>query len=94
MSQEIMYDSNFDRFVIDLQVIHDQRTVRSFNNSTSEPFLQVGFIVLRLVGFGMLIVVGFDLAEAQVGDVVVKITHNGCVSRVKVWVKLEDGASD
>ncbi len=38
--------------------------------------------------------VGFDLVEAQVGDIAVKITHNGCVSRVKVWVKLKDGAND
>jgi hypothetical protein len=56
--------------------------------------LKVGFTVLRLVGFGVLHVVGFDPAKAQVGDIVVKITHNGCVSRVKMWVKLEDGASD
>ncbi len=41
----------------------------------------------------MLTVVGFNLAEAQVGDIVIKVTHNGCVSRVRVWVKLQDGAS-
>jgi hypothetical protein len=38
--------------------------------------------------------VGFNLAKAQVGDIAIKITHNGCVSRVKVWVKSQDGASD
>ncbi len=42
----------------------------------------------------MFIMVGFDLVEAQVGDIAVKVTHNGCVSKVKVWVKLEDGASN
>jgi hypothetical protein len=68
--------------------------VRSFNNSPNEPFRQVGYVVLRLVGFGVLTVVGFNLAEAQVGDIIVKITHNGCVSKVKVWVKSQDGTSD
>jgi hypothetical protein len=37
--------------------------------------------------FGVVTVVGFNPAKAQVGDIAVKITHNGCVSRVKVWVK-------
>jgi hypothetical protein len=51
-------------------------------------------VVLRFVGFGVVTVVGFNLIEAQVGDFAIKITHNGCVSRVKVWVKSQDGASD
>jgi hypothetical protein len=50
-------------------------------------------VVLRLVGFWVVIVVGFNLAEAQVGDIAIKITHNGCVSRVRMWVKSHDGAS-
>jgi hypothetical protein len=93
MFQEIMSNSDSDQFVTDLQVIHDQQTIRSFNNSPSEPFPQVGFVVVRLVGFGVFIVVGFDPVEAHVGDIAVKITHNGCVSRVKVWVKSQDGAN-
>jgi hypothetical protein len=46
-----------------------------------------------LVGFGVLIMVGFNHAKAQVGDIAVKVTHNGCVSRVIMWVKVQDGAS-
>jgi hypothetical protein len=30
--------------------------------------------------------VGFNLVEAQVGDIAIKITHNGCVFKVRVWV--------
>jgi hypothetical protein len=74
-----MSNSYSNQFVIDLQVIHDQQTIKSFNNSPNELFPQVGSIVLRLVGFGMLTMVGFDPAEAQVGDIVIKVTYNGCV---------------
>jgi hypothetical protein len=38
-------------------------------------------------------VVGFNPTKAQVGDIAVKVTHNACVFRVRVWVKLEDGTS-
>jgi hypothetical protein len=88
-----MSDFDLDQFMTDLQIIHDQQIVKSFNNSFSQPFPQVGSVVLRLVGFGVLIVVGSNLAEAQVGDIVIKVTHNGCVSRVRVWVKLQDETS-
>jgi hypothetical protein len=54
MSREAMFDSNSDQLVIDLQVIHDQQTIKSFNNSFNKPFPQVGSVVLRLVGFGVL----------------------------------------
>jgi hypothetical protein len=36
-------------------------------------------MVLRLVGFGVVTMVGFNPAKAQVGDIAIKITHNGCV---------------
>jgi hypothetical protein len=49
-------------------------------------------MVLRLVGFGVVTVVGFNPIEAHVGDIAIKITHNGCVSKVRVWVKSHDGA--
>jgi hypothetical protein len=64
-----------NQFITNLQAIHDQQIARSFNNPFSEPFPQVGSMVLRLVGFGVVIVVGFNLAKAQVGDIAIKITH-------------------
>jgi hypothetical protein len=50
-------------------------------------------VVLKVVGFGVVIVVGFNLAKAQVKDIAIKITHNGCVYKVRVWVKSQDGAN-
>jgi hypothetical protein len=94
MPWEAMSSSDFDQFVIDLQAIHDQQIVKSFNNSSNQPFPQVGSMVLRLVGFGVVTMVGFNPVEAQIGDVAIKFTHNGCVPRVRVWVKSHDGISD
>jgi hypothetical protein len=50
-------------------------------------------VVLRLVGFGVVIVVGFNPIEAHVGDIAIKIAHNGFVSRVRMWVKAHDGSN-
>jgi hypothetical protein len=47
-----------------------------------------------LVGFGVVTVVGFNPAKAQVGDIAIKITHNRHVFRVRMWVKSQDGASN
>jgi hypothetical protein len=44
------------------------------------------------LGFGVVTVIGIDLNEAQIGDVVVEIVHNGFYTHVQVWLKLKDGA--
>jgi hypothetical protein len=53
---------------------------------------QIGTLILRLLGFGIVILVGINLNEAQVGDVAVEITHNGFYTRAQVWVKIRNGA--
>jgi hypothetical protein len=63
MPREAMSNFDFDQFVIDHQAIHDQKITRSFNNPSIQPFPQVGSVVLRLVGFGVVIVVGFNLQK-------------------------------
>jgi hypothetical protein len=45
-----------------------------------------------LSGFGIVTFVGIDLDEAQVGDVLVGIVHNGFCTRTQVWLKLRNGA--
>jgi hypothetical protein len=47
---------------------------------------------MRSLGFGIVTFVGIDLDEAQVGDVVVEIAHNGFCTRTQVWLKLRNGA--
>lgn len=48
-------------------------------------------MLLHLVGFGVVNVIGFDPTEVAIGDIAVKVTHSGFLSKVYVWVKLQDG---
>lgn len=48
---------------------------------------------MRFVGFGVVIMVGYNLAEAQIGDIAIQITNISFVSRMKVWVQMQDGPS-
>jgi hypothetical protein len=47
--------------------------------------------MLRSVGFGNVIVVGFDPTKAKIGDITKKISHNSFISRIKVWLKITNG---
>ncbi len=46
--------------------------------------------MLRLVGFGVVSVIGFE-TEVAIGDIIVKVTHSGFLSKVHAWVKLQLG---
>jgi len=49
-------------------------------------------VVLRLLGFGVVTIVGIDPEEARVGDIAVEVAHNGFYTRTEVWLKVRDGA--
>jgi len=36
------------------------------------------------------IMIGFNLTKAQIRDLVVKMTHNEFISKVQVWVKMQN----
>jgi hypothetical protein len=68
----------------DIQEIHEQQTHRSFDEPTMLEAPQVGLVVLRIMGFGVVTMISFDLTEAQVGDIAIKTTHNGFIPRHKL----------
>jgi hypothetical protein len=74
------------------QEIHEQRIVNRFNYLTTQGGPQRGVVVLRLLGFGMVMLVGIDPDEARVGDIVVEVAHSGFYTRAEVWLKVRDGA--
>jgi hypothetical protein len=43
---------------------------------------------MRAVRFGVMLVIGFNLIDVQIGNIVIKIMHNGLTSRVQVWVRM------
>jgi len=74
------------------QEIHEQRIVNRFDYLTTQGGPQRGAIVLRLLGFGVVTLVGVDLDEARIGDIAVKVAHSGFYTRAEVWLKVRDGA--
>jgi hypothetical protein len=72
--------------------IHEQQLVNRFDFLTSQNGPQRGAIILRLLGFGVVRLVGIDPDEARVGDIAVEVAHSGFYTRAQVWLKVIDGA--
>jgi hypothetical protein len=75
-----------------MQEICEQRIVIKFNYPRGQDGPQIGAVILRFLGFGVVTVIGIDLDEARIGDVVVEVAHNGFYTHIQVWLKLRDGA--
>jgi hypothetical protein len=73
------------------QEIREQRIVIRFDYPRGQDGPQRGAVVLRFLGFGVVIVVGIDPDEAQVGDVAIEVAHSGFYTRAEVWLKVRDG---
>jgi len=73
------------------QEIHEQQIVNRFDYLTTQGGPQRGAIVLRLLGFGVVMLVGIDPEEARVGDIAVEVVNSGLYTRAKVWLKVRDG---
>jgi len=72
--------------------IHEQHIVNRFDYLTTQGGPQRGAVVLRLLGFGVVTLVGIDPDEARVEDIAVEVAHSGFYTRAKVWLKVRDGA--
>jgi hypothetical protein len=59
------------------QEIREQRIVIRFNYPRGQDGPPIRAIILRFLGFGVVIVIRIDHDEARIGDVVVEIAHNG-----------------
>jgi hypothetical protein len=74
------------------QEVHEQQIVNRFDYLSTQGGPQKGAVVLRLLGFGMVTLMGIDPDEARIGDIAVEVTHSGFYTRAKVWLKVRDGA--
>jgi hypothetical protein len=59
------------------QEIHEQQLVVRFDYLRRRNEPQVGALILRMLGFNIVVIVGINPNEGQIGDVVVEIAHNG-----------------
>jgi len=74
-----------------MQEICEQQRVIRFDYPRQDG-LHIGAVILHLLGFGVITFVGIDHDEVQVGDVAVKIAHNGFYTHAQVWLKLRNEA--
>jgi hypothetical protein len=74
------------------QEIREQRIVIRFDYPRGQDGPQIGAVILRFLGFGVVTVVGIDPDEARIGDVAVEVARTGFYTRIQVWLKLRDGA--
>lgn len=76
----IIPSSNEEKLTSDLQTIHDQQVVRSFNNLPSASMPQIGLVILKSTSFGVVTMVGFDQAKVESRDIAIKISHNSFIN--------------
>jgi hypothetical protein len=73
------------------QEIREQQLVGRFDFLTVQNGPQIGAVILRFLGFGVVRLVGIDPDQARVGDIAVEVAHSGFYTRARVWLKVIDG---
>jgi hypothetical protein len=74
------------------QDIHEQRIVNRFDDFTTQGGPQRGAVIMRVLGFGVITLVGIDPEVARVRDITVEIAHSGFHTRTEVWLMVRNGA--
>jgi hypothetical protein len=89
-----MSSSSADEISVEVltHVTREQRIILSFDFHTNQGGPSRGAIVLRVLGFGVITIVGIDPEEARIGDIVIEITYSGFHTRAEVWVKVSNGS--
>ncbi len=71
--------------------MHEQRIITNFDYSTTQSEPPIGSAILRVVGFGVITIVGIDPEHARIRDIAVEIAHSGFHTCAEVWVKVSNG---
>jgi hypothetical protein len=74
------------------QEIREQQLVGRFDFLIIQNGPQIGAVILRFLGFGVVRLVRIDPDQARVGDIAVEVAHSGFYTRARVWLKVIDGA--
>jgi hypothetical protein len=90
-SKDKMSNTSDEQFVIESQEILEEQIIVKFDFPRIKIAPRIGALILCQLGFGVVAIVGVSSNEAQAGDIVVELVHNGFYTRAQVWVKMQDG---
>jgi hypothetical protein len=89
-----MSSSSVDEIPVEelTQDMREQRIIANFDYYTTQSEPPRGSTILRVVGFGVITIVGIDPEQARIGDIAVEIAHSGFHTHAEVWVKVNNGS--
>ncbi len=86
-----MTDSNEEQLIVETQEIHEEHIIIRFDVPKTQGAPQIVALILHQYRFDVVTIIGMSPNEAQAGDIVVDLMHNGFCTKAQVWVKMQDG---
>jgi hypothetical protein len=65
--------------------------VLSLNDVAFSREPNVGSVIIIIIGFASMIIIGFDLHAANVGDLAIRVMHFGFFMNATIWIKTREG---
>jgi hypothetical protein len=71
----------------------NQMGVQSLNDVTFSQEPNVGSMIVKIIGFVLVMIVEFDPHAVEVGDLAVSVMHSGFFMKTTIWIKIRKGAN-
>ncbi len=68
----------------------NQMGIQSFDEILFSKEPNVGFVIIKIIGFASTIIVGFDPHIDEVGDLAIKMMHFRFFMKVIIWIKTRE----
>ncbi len=52
--------------------------------------LDVGSMIIKIIGFAFVIIIGFDLHVVEVGDLAIGVMYSRFFMKVAIWIKTKE----
>lgn len=52
--------------------------------------LDVGFVIIKIIGFAFVIIIGFDPRVVEVGDFAIGVMYYGFFMKATIWIKTKE----
>jgi hypothetical protein len=67
--------------------------VLSLNDVTLSLEPNVGYVIVRIIGFASVMIIGFDFHAIEVGDLAISVIHSGFFMKIAIWIKIREGTN-